>query len=292
LIATSDRWVRWLCDHDSLLQANDIRVLHGPAKALRLCTNKRMFTCWCIQQGIPTPSLAEVGQFPVIMRPEETRHDLPQAVLPKAVEITNASDAERALQRYGQWGVQPLFTESLLNEPVTVFSVPVVRTPRGMRSFVVRKLRPAPRECTAGSYVVTSPDTAVEALARRVIDHLDFFGMAEVEIVRQEPSGRDFVIEVNARPWAQYSLSERAGYDFLGFLRGQSDGRPRPPRPAYWLDWTSDLYQVWSRRGMIARGELTWWSYLHSLWQANAFATFDLHDWRPFWADLASLLRR
>jgi predicted ATP-grasp superfamily ATP-dependent carboligase len=292
LIATSDRWVRWLCDHAVGLQASGVQFLHGSAEALRICLNKRMFMLWCKKAGVPTPELVEEGRFPLILRPEETRHDLPQAVLPKAVEIHRAQDWELAVQCYSEVGVRPLATRSLLGERVTAFSVPVVRTRRGMCSFVVRKVRPPPRECAAGSYMETYPDAAVEELARRVIEQLDVLGMAEVEIMRQEQTGRDYVIEVNPRPWAQYSLSVRAGYDFLGFLRGQSSGVPRRPIHACWMDWTSDLYQVLSRRGMIARGEVTWWGYLYTLSQANAFSSFDLGDMRPFWSDVASLFRR
>jgi predicted ATP-grasp superfamily ATP-dependent carboligase len=138
----------------------------------------------------------------------------------------------------------------------------------------------------------TCVDEPAEQLARQVIERMGYEGIAEVEILRDEESGRDWVVEINPRPWSQYALAPAAGYDFLGLALGRAVSPPASFTRVRWLDWTGDLYHALSRKGMIARGELTWERYLRSLLRANCWSTFDLHDLRPFFTDLATLFRR
>lgn len=165
-------------------------------------------------------------------------------------------------------------------------------------SFVARKVRPPANWCRSGTYVELAPSSGVEQLARQAAQKLDFFGIGEMEILRSEDSGKNYLIEVNARPWLQYSLATRSGRSLLGFVLGQRTVHNANLRSegVRWIDLTSDLYVCLSRsEGMLWRGEIGLYEYLKSLLKANAYARFDVRDWRPFLAgfgDLAATFRR
>jgi predicted ATP-grasp superfamily ATP-dependent carboligase len=173
-------------------------------------------------------------------------------------------------------------SESLLHTPLTQFSVPFARSDSHFEVFVARKVRPAPRHCSVGSYVELAPQPDVESLARRVATALDYFGIGEAEILRDDATGRLFLIEVNARPWLQYALAPASGHDFLGPLVGKSRAMRRVTDGRRWIDFESDLFGAFSSSvGAVRLGELGLGSYLLSLMRANVYARFDLRDPLP-----------
>ena len=142
-------------------------------------------------------------------------------------------------------------------------------------SFVARKVRPPASWARTGTYVELEPNAEVERLAVRAVEALGYFGIGEVEILFSHDSGEYFVIEVNARPWLQYSLSIASGHDFLGFLLGRAGVETAAQKQGLrWLEFRSDLYTCFSRsEGLYWHGGLTTADYLSSIWNANVFPT-------------------
>ena len=150
--------------------------------------------------------------------------------------------------------------------------------------MVAEKLRSFPEQCAGGTYVILSAQDDVLSLATRAIEALDYFGIAEVEILRDDITGECFLIEINARPWVQLGLAQKAGLDFLGFVLGRADaqGVPASPRPLRWLNFEADVYGCLSRDiGAVRRGRLTLNDYLRSFFAANTFAVWDPADPKP-----------
>jgi predicted ATP-grasp superfamily ATP-dependent carboligase len=144
-------------------------------------------------------------------------------------------------------------------------------------TFVAIKRRPSPEVCGVGSYVELSPDAAVETLARRALDALDFRGIAEVEILRDEDSGRDYLIEINARPWVQYALGPASGHDLLSFMffPDRHDPRRAATSGRRWLDLSADAYYCFSRTvGLVRDGRIPFRTYLSSVLRANTLPIF------------------
>lgn len=300
VIATGDEWLRFVRRNRPALGRAFGRILHPADAVLDVCLDKLAFARWCVDRGIPTPAAAPGNdpaalgrlRFPLLVRPAETAHSGPRSGLPKALNVEDPAGLGPALDRFHAQGERAVVTESLLGRPLDQFSVPFVRQGGATAAYVARKLRPLPESCRVGTYVETAPDPDVLALATRLVAALDYDGMGEVEILRDLSTGALTVIEVNARPWSQYAMSRKAGYDFLGAALGGGVGAPAGPvRPVSWVDFTSDLYMVFSRsEGMIAAGRLSPGAYLASLLRVNAWAKLDLADPRPFFADLASFL--
>jgi predicted ATP-grasp superfamily ATP-dependent carboligase len=295
LIASGDVWLRFLMRHREVLDRAFVSVLHPGNAALETCLSKAAFARFCRAKGLDAPLAWLAGteprppelHVPVLIRPAETLHGRDGHGLPKAVEARTEQELADWLARFAAGGVQALVTESLLAEAVVQYSVPAARTGSKLVTFVARKLRPAPECCAVGTYVELSPESAVESLARRTLDALDYRGIAEVEVLHVPRTGRNYLIEVNARPWLQYALAPASGHDFLGLVTGrQLPGEAAPRKKGVrWIDFRADLFACWSRSmGLVRNGKLDALGYLQSLVRANVFAVFTWADPGPWLA--------
>jgi predicted ATP-grasp superfamily ATP-dependent carboligase len=298
LIATDDNWLRFLVKHRSALDAGFDRVLHPANATIEVCLDKNKFAEWCQSLQMSSPSLWSPEQLddlsqlplPVFIRPAQTRHHLAPGTVPKAVEATTEATLRDWLLRYRELGVTPLVTESLLNRRLTQFSVPFASCDGALVSFVARKARPPADWSRVGTYVELSPQPEVEALARRAVKALNYRGIGEVEILHSEDDGKPYLIEINARPWLQYSIAPASGHNLLGVALGWDHAKDQTPRKTgvQWLNFWSDAYVCFSRsEGLHRSGRLGIREYLTSVLHANAYAVFDWRDPLPavqdFW---------
>ncbi len=230
LIADSDSWLSWIISHRSTLQSKFAAILHPSNEVLELCLNKSSFLRWCAARKLPAPKLYEdshiLGQIdagmPVIVRPELTRHGKADG-LPKAKEITSTAELSQLLDRYKQCGAVATICESLVRPSIRQYSVAIVRSDVGeTRVFVAEKVRPSAEKCGGGTYVVASPDSGVEKLACEAAVAIDLYGIAEIEILKDEDTARLYLIEINPRPWVQYALASKSGFRCLTFLLDRS----------------------------------------------------------------------
>ena len=290
LISSSDDWLRFITAHRRELEDAYLRVLHPGNLTLSLCLDKGKFAAWCERHGLPTPrryrgSDLPLAPFPLLVRPAEGGH--PKAEnLPKAVEVQSTLELDRLLERYRRAGVAPVLSESLLGRNNVQYSVGLARDRGQTLTVVARKLRPAPRACATGTCVETTQQADVEKLAQRAADLLDYWGIAEIEVLRDEATGENFIIEVNARPWLQFGLADAIGHDLLAFVLsdGGAGREHRQKRSAMWLDFDADFYTCFGRDGGLVRnGRLSLIEYLGTLGRANVFARWSRFDPRPFW---------
>lgn len=302
LIATGDDWLRWLLAHREQLQSAYARVLHPANDALATCLDKQRFAAWCARHGLPTPRrfrLADVLQSgtlpcPLLLRPAQTRHAVPSAVIPKACEVESRAELLRHVASLRRAGLQPVLTESLLRRSLRQYSVGFARQHGQTLVMVAQKLRPLPAACATGTLVETVADAALEALGEQVAQLLDYRGIGELEVLRDTATGEDFLIEVNARPWLQFALGQATGRDLLGLATETDSAAPRAPRAsARWLDFRADLRACFAKQdGMVRSGQLGLAAYLSSIAGAREFACWSARDPAPFWRETRNLFSR
>jgi len=302
LIATSDAWLRFVAEHRDALQRPFAEVLQPTTSTLAICLDKTAFAAWCTEQKLPTPRCfdanriardSEMLPFPLLLRPQQTSHS-PQVTIPKALEVHDRAELMHWMETFKAAAVTPLVTESLLGRRLTQYSVGAARRGNALMTFVAAKRRPLPEQCAVGSYVELSPDKAVELLARRALEALDYKGIAEVEILRDEDSQQDYLIEINARPWVQYGLGPASGHDLLAFLLDPNgyDARNAVTVGKRWLNFSADLYVCFSAStGLVRKGRIPLGAYVSSLLRANTFAYFSSSDPRPALRMLVQLAR-
>lgn len=306
LVADSDAWLRFIVQHDQRLRSIFAQVLHPGADAARICLDKNDFLRWCEGAGFAAPRRYEVTAdmavlpepvFPLLIRPESTRHGMGND-LPKAIEVQDREALAHWLTRYRALGAQPAVSQSLLRPRIRQYSIGIARRRSGAtRTMVAEKLRSYPDQCAGGTFVVLTRQDRVASMALRMLEALDYVGIAEVEIMHDDSTGESFVIEINARPWTQFALSQSAGLDFLGFLLrdGGAADRPGPEetnRAKRWLNFEADAFACFSRStGVVRHGRLGLLAYLKSVSSANVFAVWDADDRRPFRIMLSALVR-
>lgn len=306
LIATSDAWLRFVVEHRLILDSQFTRVLHPDNDVLRICLEKSAFCRWCADHGIPTPAFFRPEDvtpgdnaadsaslpFPLFIRPALTRHGNSLGDIIKAREVRSPAELAHWLAIFARAGAVPILTESLLDRPVTQYSVGIARMGHDLTSFVAIKRRPSPEHAAIGTYVALAPNRDVEELARTTIERLNYFGMAEVEILHDEERGTSYVIEINARPWIQYALAYHSNHDFLRFLLDNSsyDRRAEIKTGKCWIDFNGDLFNCFSRSiGLVRYGQVGFAEYLISLAKVNVPARLSLSDLRPFWYGMRQL---
>jgi len=298
LIATGDAWVRFIVRHRAALDGAYARVLHADNAVLETCLNKTAFARWCREHDVPAPLAWFPGEeqrpvqlrLPLFLRPAVTLHDRPATGIPKAAQVHSEAELEAWLKRYAEAGVEPLVTESLLGQPLIQYSVAVSRTAAQTISFVAEKVRPGPEACSIGTYVRLSPAPVIERSVLSAMEKLDYFGIAEVEVLFAPESGRHVLIEINARPWLQYALAPASGHDLLGVLIGQETHERARKSGLAWLNFHDDLYACWSRSvGMLRYGQLSMIDYLRSVASATVHPVFSAADPRPYVRSLRRL---
>ena len=303
LMASSDRWIDFVMANRPSLEIAFDTVLHASNDVLAICTDKLKFAHWCDTNAVAAPrlyhlntqgSLSEpVGDFPFLVRPYKGTMNVAANGLPKAVEVNDQASLQRCLQSFQDAQVQPIVTRSLLGLTLTQYSVGLARTSERMVSFVAEKVRPTADQCAVGSYVVLRENSTVEKMARDVADRLDYFGVAEFEILHAQETGEDFLIEINVRPWIQYGLGTRSGHNFLQVLLDGSayDSSLEKKSGMCWIDFNDDLFNCFSRSvGVVRNGEVSIFTYLGTLLRANAFAKWCISDQRPFWHTIGQLI--
>lgn len=288
IIATEDRWLRFLMAHRAAIDGAYGAVLAPRNEVLATCLDKTAFAQWCAKQSLPAPrtwgldNLAEVA-LPALIRPASTLHHQGASSPPKAVFVESRESLNYWVGRFRASGAQALVSESLLGAGIAQYSVPFAAREGSIVSFVARKVRPPASWARTGTYVELCPNPAVEALARRAIAALECRGIGEVEILHSEADGRSWLIEINQRPWVQYALATRSRHDFLAFML-KADRRAREPvkNGVRWLSLRGDLYVCLSRgEGLVRRGELGLSAWICSLLTANCHAHFAWRDPGP-----------
>jgi predicted ATP-grasp superfamily ATP-dependent carboligase len=293
LISTSDDWIRFVIEHRSVLSAAYGMIVQPENATLELCLDKMAFSEWCIASGFPCPPAWNPGsgprpaslRFPVLLRPIRTLHGSRELDLPKAVQALNESELAHWLAQFEAKQILPLVSESLLGRSLEQYSVPFARKGIDILLFTARKVRPSAELCQTGTCVEMCVDNRVEQLARSAIERLNYFGIGEVEILRDTQTGEDYLIEINARPWLQYALAPASNHDFLGLVLGLPLAAKQRPvlTGKTWVSFRPDLFVAFSRSvGMVRHGRLSLLSYLHSIARSNVFALFDWRDLRPF----------
>ena len=299
LIATEDRWLEFIAAHRDSLQAVYGEVLVPSNEALRICLDKAAFAAWCERHGLPgcrswsLDQLAEV-RLPALIRPATTLHGRQDMGLPKAVFVDSLDALNEYAARFRACGQDALVSESLLDRQVVQYSVPFAARRGEILSFVARKVRPPASWAATGTCVELHPNAEVEYIARRAVETLDYLGVGEVEILQSQRDGRCYLIEINARPWVQYSIAAASGHDLLGFALGGSGQRAavrQTKQGVRWLNLSADLYVCFSRsEGLYGQGKLSLAQYAASVLKANAYAFFDWRDPWPAMTELAALL--
>ncbi|MDD1756181.1 MAG: hypothetical protein LUQ39_05035, partial [Methanomassiliicoccales archaeon] len=148
---------------------------------------------------------------------------------------------------------------------------------------VWQKIRQSPVDYGVGTFVRIVDEPRIVEQGVRFLKGIGFTGIGEIEYKWDERANEFKLIELNARPWLQNSLSAYAGLDtsYLQYLdlTGSPSLEMRPcQKDIRWLDLLSDLSTFWTLR---ERGELSTLEWVRSCLGAEVHAYAALDDVRP-----------
>jgi protein-tyrosine-phosphatase/predicted ATP-grasp superfamily ATP-dependent carboligase len=99
--------------------------------------------------------------------------------------------------------------------------------------FAHRRLHEVPYSGGMSSLRASSHDAAVIQAGERLLDAMDYQGVAMIE-VREAPGGEPFFLEINGRLWGSLALALHAGVDFpRAWLEAQLFGASSPSQADY-----------------------------------------------------------
>jgi D-aspartate ligase len=156
-------------------------------------------------------------------------------------------------------------------------------------TMVARRLRQHPPEFgRASTYVETIDAPAVEELSRRLLRHIRFSGLVELEYKRDPRSDEFKLLDFNSRTWGYHTIAGEAGVDFPHLLfRRQLQEPVEHQRARSGVRWVRILTDLPTAIGEIRHGRLRAGDYLRSLRRAHVEAVFSRRDPLPGLLELA-----
>ncbi len=290
LLATSDFWIKFIVDNRGQLDELCEKILHASDEILEICLGKQKFSSFCLQNNIPVPQLytrldiengtPETFSYPLLIRPAETHSS--KKLVPKAIEAYDYKQLLNTIAQYDAVGVEPIITQSLLGKNLIQISVGVSRNKRDSNVYAAQKIRPLPEACSVGSFVEVIDDAEALQVATRFFDVIDYYGIGELEILKDLDTNQYYVIEMNARPWVQYSLGPYIGCPLLGLFVNGEKQTTLSSKTAAWIDFLSDAYCCFSRTiGCVRLGKISIFQWAKSLFHVKRCAYLCLLDPYP-----------
>jgi predicted ATP-grasp superfamily ATP-dependent carboligase len=293
LLADSDQWLDFVKMYRFRLDPL-VAVLHPTNDVLELCLSKSKFGDWCTDNSIRTAERIDEQEiangllpldFPLIIRPDK---DIAiKTELPKCVSVENAYELNSTVERYRKAGVGISVTRSLLGLTPSQVSVGFCRRANGdCITFVAEKIRPFANFCGTGTFVKsTECFEYVRSIALSVAEKMNFVGIGEMEFLVDHRSEQAYLIEINARPWMQFSLSKHAGVDIIAFALNDeltcSENQQSFIGENAWCNFGRDfeflLANLWAKKISPATFTLQTFGYLH----VSEWAFFRFQDLKP-----------
>ncbi len=168
--------------------------------------------------------------------------------------VTSAEEAPREFQRLAaRWGF-PLLAQERISGDELDLAVLYDRSRRRVGAVPMRKLGITGRGKAWAGVTIDAPDFV--RLADGLMRALGWVGAAEVEVIRERPSGALHLIEVNPRFPAWIYLTAAAGVNLpwalVRLARGEAVPPLGPPSPGVLFTRTIEDHFVPNAHGLIA----------------------------------------
>jgi D-aspartate ligase len=315
-LATSaglDRWVVYPTSDESakaLALGYDALASHftltiSPWERFRLAYDKRCTYRLADEIGVDIPrtffprdsaDLASLGcEFPVVLKPaiKETENEFTTG---KAWLVHSLEELTR---RYAEACALVPPETILVQEYVPAGAADqfsfggVCRNGRLYAWVTAKRLRQYPDDFGVATYVATVPEPSLVGNVRKVLEAMRLTGFVEMDFVRDAPTGRLCLLDVNPRPWSWHGLGREAGVDFPYLLWQLLEGAEFDCRigesGARWLHLVPDLQWAWRQ---ARAGRLDAARYARTLLGRKAGAVSAVDDPLPGLMEPLLLLAR
>ncbi|MBN2415896.1 ATP-grasp domain-containing protein [bacterium] len=302
LFPTDDETVCFLAKNRSALQEY-YRLMTPGWEVVKYAYNKRLSYQLAAALDIPIPLTSFPASeqylddidipFPLIIKPAVMRDFFRKT----GKKVFRAVDRESLHRLYREAAAVVPPDELIIQEEIprvseNLFSFcPFFREGTAVSYVTAQRLRQHPMDFgQASTYAVSLEVPQLRTMGERMLARMGYYGLAEVEFIRDPRTGTFLFLEINPRIWGWHTLAVRAGVNLPLQVYSDLCGRPLPPVPfregVVWARLLTDLPTV---LGEIFKGRMTVREYLRSMRGEKEWAVLAADDPLPFWWELAML---
>lgn len=236
--------------------------------------------------------------FPCILKPAVKAPDWHEHTGDKVHRVEDGRALLALYDRFRRWADLLMVQEWIPGPDANLYSCNCYfsRDSEPLVAFIARKLRQWPPEAGTSCLGEEVRNDEVLHESLRLFAGVGYRGLGYVEMKRDERTGRHYLIEPNiGRPTGRSAICEAGGVPLLYTMYCDAIGLPLPENREQrytgvkWIYLRRDLqsaFYYW-RRGELSLRD--WWNSIRG---PKAYAIYAPHDWRPFWADISTTLRK
>lgn len=234
VIPVTDVTALLLAKHAASLPTN-CKLPLPPFETLSRAADKAALAETARKLGVPIPTtqiLASAAEsvdnslgYPLVIKPSRSRVRTPNGWLSTRVSYADdATDLKQQLTALPAAAYPVLLQEKIQGPGVGIFLC--YDRGRCIAAFCHRRLREKP---PSGGVSVLRDSIPLDPLAydaaRKLLDHLQWHGVAMVEFKRDDRDGTPKLMEINGRFWGSLQLAIDAGVDFPALLAAVAQGQ-------------------------------------------------------------------
>ena len=246
------------------------------------------------------PSVEHLG-YPLLVKPWQSRIRTADGWASTSVSYADShAQLKKDLERRPAYEFPVLLQERLVGPGVGVFAC--YHEGQSVALFSHRRLRERPPWGGVSVLCASAAvDPAAGSFATRLLDEIEWQGVAMVEFKRDERDGVPKLMEINGRFWGSLQLAIDSGVDFPALLMQTVTGEPFAPQPPYKVGlrerwWWGDVDALLlSLLPGANAARVAGRSKLQAVREFLKFRAPDLHydnpkwdDWRPFASETRS----
>jgi predicted ATP-grasp superfamily ATP-dependent carboligase len=165
----------------------------------------------------------------------------------KAVRVRTREELGRAVRESRRHGYQVIVQEEIQGPISALASVGLYASGDGISAaFTSRKLSQVPPDFGDGLVVRAARVPEILPLAERVVRHVGFRGLADIEFKRHPTTGEYCLLDINPRPWLWINLPTACGVNLAYAAYRDAVGLP--------IDRTAFVQRDFETRWVSARG--------------------------------------
>ena len=240
-----------------------------------------------VRDGVDLQKVDELLDYPFIIKPG-IMHRFYEHTGKKAFKVDDFDELKEKYEEACE-AVDPdelIFQEIIPGGPENLYSHGCFfKDGEEVRSLTKISRRQVPMDFGTSTYVEKVESDEVQALSKKILRKIDYYGMCEVEFKKDPRDGEYKFFEINPRPWKWHSLFLANGINVPYLVYKDLNGEKidfnsdEELEDIKWIDIHTDVYISLKE---IMRGKLRIGDYLSSIKNKKTFSVFQNDDIKPF----------
>ena len=309
LFPTNDDWVLALARHRERLEEH-YRFPYAPYEVVSRALSKTDLYRACEALGVAAPrtwylddtpaaDVAAQVPYPCVLKPDDSR-GFYDAFRAKVFVVRDEADFLARVAEAAARGLTLVAQQWVETRPGGFWSVASYLSPDGTARgvFTGRKLEQWPPDFGTSCLADAQWDPEIAEAGVRVLRELGYWGVSEIEFVRDEADGRLLLLDVNTRVWKWVGLPVAAGVDLPLLAHRDAVGAPfdagRQADGTRWVLLRDYVQLVRGRAATVPEAQVTkdeWTALLAGRPSALVDGVHDPDDPEPGYDVLVEALR-